>query len=74
MFSNYRVESRIVKKSDTSATSLPELPKFELPSKETVEHVSREMIKNAAIAVIAVIGAAALAKTASDIVVHHATK
>lgn len=74
MFKNRAVQMRFVKTNDgDDLIEIPDIPKLELPSKETVKHVSKDVIKNSAIAVIAVIVTAAVARTASEIVIHHAT-
>lgn len=72
MFKNRAVQMKFVK-TDDMLTETTELPAFEMPSKEDVLDVSNELIKNTALAVISVIAAAALARSASDIIVHHAT-
>ena len=75
MFKNRAIQMKLVKTTEgTPLMDATELPKFELPSKEDVIDVSESVIQNSALAVISVIGAAALARTISEIVIHHATK
>lgn len=74
MFKNRAIQMKLVKTdAGSDLADITDMPKLELPSKETVEHVSKEVIKNSALAVIAVIAAAAVARTASEIIIHHAT-
>lgn len=74
MFKKFAFQTKVVRLADGEVNELPELPKLELPSKETVEEVSHEVIKKTVIGVVVVIAAAAFARTTSEIVIHHATK
>ncbi len=75
MLKNRPIQMRFVKTAEGGdLAEVADMPKFDLPSKETVKEVSAEVTKNSAIAVIAVIAAAAAARTISEIVIHHATK
>lgn len=74
MFKNRAIQMKLVKTDDnTDMVEIPDMPKLELPSKEDVKDVSREIIKNSALAVIAIIGAAAVARTASEVAIDHWT-
>lgn len=74
MFRNRAIQMKLVKTDDSTVMEMPEIPKIEMPSKEDVVYVTNEVVKTSSIAVISVIGAAALARTISEIVIHHATK
>lgn len=77
MLKGFAVQSKIVRtdKHEGDLIDLSEaMPKIELPSKETVQEVSHEVIKKSAFAIVGVIIAAAVARTASEIIIHHATK
>ncbi len=84
MFKNRAFQVKLVKTDDSApeTMSMPDIkinpeinlaPNFDI-SKEDVEEITGGLIKKTALAVIAVIGVAALAHTSSEIVIHHATK
>ena len=75
VFRNRAIQIKLAKTAEGEGLDIDDvMPKLDLPSKETVNEVALEITKNTAIAVIAVIGAAALARTVSEVVIHHATK
>jgi hypothetical protein len=71
MFKNYAIQTRMVK-TNVSDSAEPQSMKIEVPTEEII-HISRSVIKNTAIAVVAVIGAAALAHTLSEVVIQNTT-
>lgn len=73
MFKNHAVQMKLVKATEGDLVEIPDLPKFELPSKEDVEDVTFEIIKNSALAAIGVIVVGALARTLSEIAIDRWT-
>lgn len=71
-FKNHSFQVKLVKDADTAAeTEAPAMP--HIPKDEIID-LYDEVLKRTAVAVIAVVGAIAVARTGSDIIVHHATK
>lgn len=69
---NSHFQVKLVKDADAPAeTAEPIAP--HIPKEEIID-LYDEVLKRTAVAVIAVIGAIAVARTGSDIIVHHATK
>jgi hypothetical protein len=71
MFKNHAIQMRVVKTAVSDAAE-PQNLKLEVPTEEII-HISRSVIKNSAIAVAAVIGAAALAHTLSEVIIQNTT-
>jgi hypothetical protein len=71
-FKNHSFQVKLVK--DTAAPAEPETPHLPSIPKEEILDLYDEVLKRTAVAVVAVIGAIAVARTGSDIIVHHATK
>jgi len=69
---NHHFQVKLAK--DTDTPDVPETPAHLPIPKEEVLDLYDEVLKRTAVAVIAVIGAIAVARTGSDIIVHHATK
>lgn len=69
---NHSFQVKLVK--DTPVTEEPETPHLPSIPKEEILDLYDEVLKRTAVAVISVIGAIAIARTGSDILVHHATK
>lgn len=69
-FRNHSIQMKVVKDTDIPEPAQPHLP---VPKEEILD-LYDEVLKRTAVAVIAVVGAIAVARTGSDIIVHHATK
>lgn len=68
---NHSFQVKLVKDAETAAETAPKTP--HIPKDEIID-LYDEVLKRTAVAVIAVVGAIAVARTGSDIIVHHATK
>ena len=69
---NHSFQVKLVKDANVTAeTEAPDAPHI---PKEEILDLYDEVLKRTAVAVIAVVGAIAVARTGSDIIVHHATK
>jgi len=69
---NHSFQVKLVK--DTNAPAETDTPATPHIPKEEILDLYDEVLKRTAVAVIAVVGAIAVARTGSDIIVHHATK
>jgi hypothetical protein len=68
---NHSFQVKLVKDPNAPAETEPAAPHI---PKEEILDLYDEVLKRTAVAVIAVVGAIAVARTGSDIIVHHATK
>jgi len=69
---NHSFQVKLVK--DTAVPAEADTPATPHIPKEEILDLYDEVLKRTAVAVIAVVGAIAVARTGSDIIVHHATK
>lgn len=68
---NHSFQVKLVNDAKLAAETEPAAPHI---PKEEILDLYDEVLKRTAVAVIAVVGAIAVARTGSDIIVHHATK
>lgn len=72
MFRNRAFQVRVVRTDEpNTAPAAPVFPSF---SKEDIKDAAKELMESAAGCTMAVMVTAAVLKTASEIIIHHATK